>query len=435
MSRSKPNKNPPRLAALQNRDFLLIWWGYLLSNTGSQMQFIAVNWHIFDLLQGETYWLTIFGRELELNASALGLGSVGLVRVIPIILFALLGGLLADTRERRKILIWVQIVAGILAAILAFLTLTDQITIPLIYLLTAAGAATTAVEQPARQSIVPNLVPREHLSNAVSLTTLMGYFSTVVGPALAGLLVASFGVGTVYAINAISFGTVLISLLFMHHRGKPATAVNKVSWEMLAEGLRFTFNTRIIRSTMILDFFATFFASTRSMLPIVASDILRAGVQGYGVLATAQSVGSIVAGLILSFRKDIHRQGIVLLVSVAIYGLATMLFGISTLFILSYILFALTGAGDTVSTVIRGTLRQMLTPDHLRGRMVSVNMVFFMGGPQLGELEAGLVAAIWGAPVAIVTGGLATVLMTGWIAWRYPSLRNYTKDTMLAAAD
>jgi MFS family permease len=125
-------------------------------------------------------------------------------------------------------------------------------------------------------------------------------------------------------------------------------------------------------------------------------------------------------------RKDIHRQGIVLIVCVAIYGLATALFGVSTLFVLAFVLLALTGAADTVSTVIRATLRQLLTPDHLRGRMTSVNMMFFMGGPQLGELEAGLVAALWGAPFSILSGGVATVLLTAWVAWKYPQLRRYT---------
>ena len=149
------------------------------------------------------------------------------------------------------------------------------------------------------------------------------------------------------------------------------------------------------------------------------------GVQGYGLLSTAQSVGAIVAGAITSYRGEIKRQGHVLLVSVAIYGVATLFFGLAANFYLSYFLFALTGAADTVSTVIRGTIRQVLTPDHLRGRMTGVNMIFFMGGPQLGEMEAGLVASAFGVPFAIVSGGLATVLLTGWVAWRYPKLRAY----------
>jgi MFS family permease len=155
-------------------------------------------------------------------------------------------------------------------------------------------------------------------------------------------------------------------------------------------------------------------------------------VQGYGLLATAQPIGAVLAGSILALRREIQRQGMVLLISVVIYGLATAFFGLSTVFALSFLLFGLTGAADTVSTVIRATLRQVMTPDHLRGRMTGVNMIFFMGGPQLGELEAGLVAAVFGAPFAIVTGGLATVLLTGWVAWKYPRLRTYTNAAAAA---
>ncbi len=418
----------PRLAAFQYRDFRLLWSGRLFSNIGSQMQFIAINWHIFALLRHQTYTISLLGREFELGAEALGLGTVGLVRVIPIILFALLGGILADTRDRRKLLIGVQSAAALFSAILAVLTLTGHITIPLIYLLTAAGAAVSAFEEPARQSLTPSLVPRRHFANAVSLDTLLWYLSSVMGPALAGVLVGAFDVGIVYVIDALSFGTVIVSLLLMEYRGQ-ANKQNGfgkgLGWSALVEGLRFTYGQRLIWSTMLLDFWATFFASARTMLPIVAGDVLKVGVQGYGLLATAQPMGAIIAGGILALRKEMKRQGVILLVSVVVYGVATAVFGLSTIFSLSYILFALTGAGDTVSTVIRGTIRQIMTPDRLRGRMVSVNMIFFMGGPQLGELEAGLVAAAISAPFAIVTGGIATVLITGWIAWKYPGLRRY----------
>ena len=419
----------PRLVALQHRDFRLLWTGRLLSTMGSQMQQIAISWHVFELLRGQTYELVVFGRTLELNASAIGLGSLGLARVIPIIIFALLGGLLADARDRRTLLIWVQTAAALFSATLALLTFTDHITIPMIYLLSAALAAASAFDEPARQSIVPNLVPREHLANAVTLNTVLWQIATIVGPGLAGLLVGQFDVGLVYALDAISFGAVIVSLLLMEYRGQAATQIGQgLGWAALVEGVRFTLKTRLIRSTMLLDFWATFFASARTMLPIVATDVLKLGVEGYGFLATAQPVGALIAGAIVALRRDIRRQGVVLLISVGVYGVATALFGLSTSFALSYILFGLTGAGDTVSTVIRGTLRQLLTPDHLRGRMTSVNMVFFMGGPQLGELEAGLVASLFGAPVAIFTGGVATVLLTALIAWRYPRLRNYTSD-------
>jgi MFS family permease len=420
------NDPSPRLAALQYRDFRLLWSGRLLSTIGAQMQLIAVNWHIFDILRHQTYTVSLLGKEFELGAEALGLGTLGLVRIVPIALFALMGGVLADTRDRRRLLIWVQSAAALVAIILTILTIFDSITVPLIYLLTAAGSAAAAFDEPSRQSIVPSLVSAEHLANAVSLNTLLWQLASIMGPALAGVLVGVADVSLVYAINAISFGAVILSLLLMEYRGKAATTTTGLGWQALVDGVRFTYRSRLIWSTMLLDFFATFFSAARSMLPIVATDVLGTGAAGYGILATAQPVGAVIAGGVIALSKEMRRQGVVLLTSVAMYGVATALFGLSTLFGLSYFLYALTGAGDLVSTVIRGTLRQLITPDHLRGRMTSVNMIFFMGGPQLGELEAGLVAAAFGAPVAIFTGGIATVLLTGLIAWKYPRLRRYS---------
>jgi MFS family permease len=274
-------------------------------------------------------------------------------------------------------------------------------------------------------------VPREHLANALSLNTIMFQVAAVVGPALGGIVIGQLGVAWAYALNAASFLVVIAALLMMKGvgggRSEAGGRVEKTEFSLHAalEGLRFVFRAPLIRSSMLLDFFATFFASARTMLPVVANELLHSGVSGFAILSTAQSVGAVIAGVILSLGKDIRRQGVVLLISVGIYGLATALFGFSAEFLLSYLLLAATGAGDTVSTVIRSTLRQLITPDHLRGRMTGVNMIFFNGGPQLGELEAGLVAALWGVTVSIVSGGVATVLLTLLIAWQYPSLRNY----------
>ena len=413
-----------RLVALTNRDFRLFWAGQLISNIGSEMQLIAINWHVFTLLRDQSLVISLFGRDIALGAEALGLGGVGLVRIIPIAIFALAGGMLADVRDRRTMIIYTQSVAAFLAVVLAAITLAGRESLFFIYLLTALTSATQAFENPAKQSLIPNLVPREHLTNALSLNTLVWHISTIIGPAIAGVMVAQFDIGLVYGVNALSFFALIIAAVFMRYRGG-AASVEGLGWEAFVEGLRFTFSTRLIRSTMFLDFFATLFSSARTMLPLVADQVLGVGPAGYGILSTAQSVGALLAGVVLSLRNEIKQQGRVLLISVAVYGVATALFGISKIFALSYFLFALTGAGDTVSTVIRHTLRQMITPDRLRGRMTGVNMIFFMGGPQLGELEAGLVAAVFGVPFAIFTGGLATVLLTGWIAWQYPRLRNY----------
>ncbi len=422
--------SPGRFVALRHRDYRLIWVGNFVSIIGTQMQFVAINWHIYKLLEGTQLTVDLFGREIALNSEALGLGGVGLARIVPILFFALLGGTLADIVNRRKLLIFTNSAAAGFAVLLAALSFAQRDTVWAIYLLTAAGAATTAFSSPAFQSIVPNLVPREDLTNAISLNSLVRQMATIIGPALAGVLLAATNVGWVYAVNAASFVAIVTALVLIRYRAGPAAKDTGLGWSAIVEGWRFVRGTRIIWGSMLLDFFATLFSSARTLLPLVADQVLGMGAQGYGLLATADAVGSLTAGMVISLRKDIYRQGVVLLGSVAIYGVATALFGLSTNFALSYLFFAVVGASDTISTIIRQTLRQVMTPDRLRGRMTGINQVFFMGGPQLGEMEAGAVAAIFGVPFAIVSGGLATVAMTGYIAWRYPRLRRYTSVTM-----
>lgn len=413
-----------RLAAFGYRDFRFLWIGETVSTTGSQMQHFAINWHVFELLRGQSVVVNLLGNEITLGSEAFGLGLLGLARFVPIVIFALLGGLLADALDRRLLMLWTRVFSAVVALALTALTLAGNINVGTIYLLAALSAAAVALDFPAQQSIVANLVAPRHLSNAISLNMLIIQLAKIFGPAMAGLLVAQFNVGLVYGINTISFFAAIVAIGLIRHRGQVLTGAG-IGVRALIDGIRFSISTRIVMGTMLLDFFATLFASARTMLPIVADQILGVGAVGYGILATAQPIGALLAGLFLSLRDEMKKQGVVLLASVAIYGLATAIFGISLSFLLSYVMFALTGAGDTVSAVIRGTIRQLMTPDELRGRMVSVNMLFFMGGPQLGELEAGLVAAAFGAPFAIFTGGLVTVLLTAWVAWRYPSIRRY----------
>ncbi|MCY3865029.1 MAG: MFS transporter [Chloroflexi bacterium] len=419
---------PPfsRMAAFRYRDFRFLWFGGMASTAAMQMQLFAINWHVFELLRGGSFSVNVLGNAIEMGAEALGLGMLGLARVIPVLLFALAGGLLADRYDRRRVMIAMRLLAAIVALTLTALTLAGQISVGMIYLLTALGAAAIALDFPARQSIEANLVAARHLSNAISLNMLVTKIATIAAPALGGLLLAQFNIGLVYGISAAAFLSAALSITGIRYRGAIVKGA-RISWRTLALGIRFTFRKRIIMGTMLLDFFATLLASSRTMLPIVAGEVLGLGAVGYGMLATAQPVGGLLGGLFLSLRGELKRQGIIFLTSVAVYGLATAAFGISTSFILSYIVFALTGAGDIVSSVIRGTIRQLMTPDKLRGRMVSVNMMFFMTGPQLGEARAGLVASIVGAPLAIFSGGLAAALLALWVAWRFPSIRRYNK--------
>jgi MFS family permease len=202
-----------------------------------------------------------------------------------------------------------------------------------------------------------------------------------------------------------------------------------VSLHAALEGLRFVFRSPLIRSTMLLDFFATFFSSATALLPIFAQDILKVGAEGYGWLYAAPAVGAVAtSAAMVPLADKISRRGPTLLWAVAGYGLATVVFGISRSFWLTFACLALTGATDTVSMIIRNIVRQLETPDRLRGRMTGVNMVFFMGGPQLGELEAGAVASWLGAPFSVISGGIGCLIATAWVAASTPGLRRYRRE-------
>jgi MFS family permease len=399
--------------ALQHRNFRLIWTGQLVSMAGSMMQSAAILWHVSLLV--------------EPARRGLALGLVGLVRIVPIVAFSLVAGVIADAHDRRRLMLITQSGMALSAAILAWVAFAGVQQVWPIYALAAAGAAFGAFDNPARQALIPTLVPVAHLPNAISLNAIMFQTASVVGPALGGVLIGTLGVGWAYACNAVSFLFVIGAVLAMRGvSGHAEGATREISLAAGIEGLRYVFQTPLIRSTMLLDFFATFFASATALLPIFAQDILQVGAQGYGLLSAAPSVGAILTSLVMVHVIDrIERRGPVLLWSIVVYGLATVVFGVSRSFLLTFLCLAMTGAADTVSMVIRNLVRQLTTPDHMRGRMTSVNMIFFMGGPQLGELEAGLVAQAWGAVASVVSGGLGCLAATAWVAARTPQLRQY----------
>ena len=417
-----PARNSP-FKALQHRNFRLIWIGQLVSMAGSMMQSAAILWHVSVLVEP--------GRR------GLALGLVGLVRVVPIVVFSLIAGVVADAHDRRRLMLVTQTGMAVSAALLSWVAFAGVRAVWPIYALAAVGAAFGTFDNPARQALIPTLVPVEDLPNAISLNAIMFQTASVVGPAAGGVLIGGLGIGWAYAFNAVSFLCVIAAVLLMRDvSGNPEGSAGRISLAAAIEGLRFVFKTPLIRSTMLLDFFATFFASATALLPIFAQDILHVGARGYGVLSAAPSVGAILASLAMVRLVDrIERRGSVLLWAIAFYGLATVVFGFSRLFVLSFVCLAITGAADTVSMVIRNLVRQLVTPDHIRGRMTSVNMIFFMGGPQLGELEAGLVASAWGPVVSVATGGLGCLLVTALVAARTPQLRDYRASVHLTPAD
>jgi MFS family permease len=396
--------------ALKNRNFFLLWSGLLISIAGSQMQLAAIHWHI---------------RELTGVPDPLALGGIGLARILPVIVFSLFGGAFADTYNRRTIIFITQSAMALTAAALAWLTFTGTVQIWHIYALTAIQAAAVAFDGPARQAIVPNLVPPKDLPSAFSLNNIAFNAGAVIGPVLSGAVIASLGQGYTYFFNAVSFLAVILALVAIGDIPQDLKKASGVSLNAMTDGVRFIFSRKIILSTMIMDFFATFFASANTMMPIVARDILHVGEVGYGFLISAQAMGSVTAGVVISQMSNIRRQGPIFLSAVMVFGLATVAFGLSDTFLMAMLTLICVGAADTVSTIIRNTIRQLQTPDHIRGRMTSINQIFFQGGPQLGEVEAGVVAAAFGVPFAIISGGIGTIIAAILIMTKWPQLRTY----------
>jgi MFS family permease len=330
---------------------------------------------------------------------------------------------------------------AILSALLGVLTWLRLDSLGVVYVIVALLAATSTFDLPARQSLVPNLVPREDLTNAFSLTSIAFQVGSIAGPALGGIVLARLGVAYAYWINALTYLAVLVALVRMGDvpqkpmREAGRAAGPRAFFHDAFEGLRFVRSQPIIFSTMLLDFFATFFSSATALLPIFARQILGVGAIGYGWLVAAPAVGAASAALVVTWRRHIPSQGRVLLLAVTGFGLATVVFGLSRAFWLTFAALAVTGVTDGVSMIIRNTIRQLRTPDHLRGRMTSVNQMFFMGGPQLGELEAGTVAQLWGAPLSVVSGGIGCLLAVLWVRLRFPQLSAYRgTEPILAGA-
>ncbi len=413
---------PAALSPLRYYNYRLLFSGLLVSILGSMMRNAVVLWHV-----------TLLVAEKD---RALALGAVGLVRIVPIVVFSMFAGIVADRYDRRRVLMLVNGVLGLFSITLAVLTLSGSVNLIALYVISAAMSGIGTFDNPARQSLFPVLLPDKELPRAISLNMILFQIASVGGPALGGLLIARAGVGWAYVFDAVSFVALFLALLFMRDvPQRPSEQRAEFSLGAIRDGFRFVFGTPMIRSSMLLDFFATFFASAMALLPLYAQDVLKVGADGYGVLSAAPAVGSLIASVaMVPLIERIEHRGRVLIGAVLVYGLSTIAFGVSTWFWLTYLCLAFTGAADTVSAVLRNVIRQLGTPNELRGRMTSVNMIFFLGGPQLGELEAGLVANSFGPMISVLTGGIGCVIATLWVAASTPALLNYRRSTATVLA-
>jgi MFS family permease len=380
----------------------------MISGIGSQFTTVAMAWQIY-----------------ELTNSALQIGLLGLVRAVPQMILLLFAGLLADAINRRKLMLFTQAGLFCVSTTLALLTFAGNASPHMLYVATTFLAFFTALEQPSRQSMIPNLVPREHLAQALALQGTQRYVPVIAGPSIAGVVLALFGPAVCYAVDALSWLAMLSALALLRTRISEGGGWKTISLSSLREGLGFVWGHGVIFPLMLLDFGATLFGNVRSLFPIYARDILFVGPKGLGLLYSSRAVGSLCAAAMVSVTVPARRAGTWILIGVGLYGVATVVFAYSQVFWISVLMLALCGAGDTISSILRSTINQMSTPDELRGRMSSINSIFTSSGPQLGQFESGLVAAWLGAQLSALTGGLASLAIVALVAIGFPQVRRF----------
>ncbi|MBU6398722.1 MAG: MFS transporter [Verrucomicrobia bacterium] len=396
-----------RYAVLRNRNFMLYLVGRFIAALGQQMLTVAVGWELY-----------------ERTHSALALGLVGLVQMIPMIVLILPAGHLADTRDRKRIIVLMVGTIALASLGLAVVSLLGLHVGWTYFCLFLAGIARTFL-WPASSAFLPQLVPRRQFSRAVTWNSGGFHLSSVAGPACGGALIAlTHHAATVYVINtgATVVCLVLIWLVRAPHR---AVAPEAMTLANLIAGFRFVYATKIVFGAITLDLFAVLLGGATALLPVYAKDILGVGPSGLGLLQAALPAGSLISALVLAHRPPLEKAGRALLWAVIGFGVATVAFGYSTSFWVSFAMLFVCGATDNVSIVVRHTLVQLLTPDEKRGRVSAVNSLFIGTSNELGGFESGLVAH-WFTPVfSVVSGGIGTIVVVIAVALIWPELRRY----------
>lgn len=403
-----PDRHDP-YAALRIRDFRLFVFGAFIANLGIQMQLTALRWEIY-----------------ERTGEALNLGLVGLAEYLPILILVIPAGHLADRLDRRRILFFSYLAMGCCSLGLAYVSYTHAEIIWVYVLLIVIGCA-RAFAHPARAALVPMLVPREQFSNAVTWSTSSYHLACIMGPAAGGFLVAAFGGAMrVFLIDAIAAMSFCILLLMIRCQ-MPVRVLQSMSLKSLAAGFTFVYRTRMVLGAITLDMFAVLLGGAVALLPIYAKDILKVGPTGLGLLQSAPAFGALCMAIILAHRPPLKKAGTALFLSVAGFGIATIIFGLSRNFMLSLLMLFLTGFLDNISVVIRHTLVQLSTPDELRGRVSAINFLFIGASNELGGFESGVVAHWFGATISVVSGGVGTLLVVALTAILFPQLRRYRR--------
>jgi MFS family permease len=389
----------------EHREFRLLWFGQVVSGMGNQVTRIALPFQVY-----------------VLTGSTLAIGALVLAQLIPILVFSLGAGSLADAVDRRKVLIVTQVGMGLTSLALVVLALMPAPPLAAIFAVAFIAAGLSSVDGPTRSAAIPRLVSPAHLPAAIALNQLNFQAASVVGPAVGGLLLATVGLAGAYGADVITFAASLGALLVI----RPLPPVGQVSRPGIAairEGLRYAADRRVILSTFAIDLVAMIFGMPTALFPVLALDVFRTGPIGVGLMAAAPGVGAFLGALLSGWVSRVQRTGRAVAVAVIVWGLAIAAFGLATFsFPLALGFLAIAGAADVLSAVFRSTIIQLEAPDELRGRVMSIHMLVVTSGPRMGDLEATGVAALFGAQLSVVSGGLLCLVGVAAVARMFPEL-------------
>jgi MFS family permease len=378
-----------------SREFRLLWLGEMVSHTGRHITVVALPFQVW-----------------ELTHSPLAIGIIGLVQVVPLIGFSLIGGAIADAMDRRRLLIWTQLGLAATSLLLVGGAIAGNPPLWFVYLAAGLVAALSAIESPARSAAIPNLVARKDLASAIALNQVLFQVSDIVGPAVGGLILAQLNLAWAYGIDAASFLVAIGAILAM--RPMPPTREEGATrgFAAIREGFAYLKGRRILVSTFVIDLNAMVFGMPRAVFAPLALDVLRVGPQGLGLLYAAPAAGALVGALLTGWVRHVRHQGRAVMWAVILWGAAIVAFGLSVTraFWLGLGFLAVAGAADVISAIFRSTILQGTVPDSLRGRLSAIHIMVVTGGPRLGDLEAGVVAQLVTPVFSVISGGAATVI-------------------------
>jgi MFS family permease len=398
-------------ASLLIRDYRLIFIAILCVSTSMHMRNVASLYQVY-----------------QISGSAVQLGLTGFFQALPFVCFGLFGGVLADTFNRKKLILFTQLFNLIPGAALGILTAAGTVQVWHVNVLNLLTASLQVLGSPARQAIVPGLVPMSHMLNAVTLTTLLMQSTQLIAPVLAGFLIDLAGLDVAYFADAFLLVPAISSVLLIHGSGQPQGARREIRLRSLIEGFEFLWHTRIILSLFLLDFFAVLVGFYRPILPIFASDVFKVGAGGLGALYAAPAIGALIGSGLLLTIGDVARKGALSVAGTLLFGLSLGFLGLSQWFWMGLLALGFLGFSDAISVVIRRTIVQILAPDDMRGRAASFLTVFAQTTNALGAVIAGAAAAWLGAPNALLLGCVLCTLTVAAVCWAIPQLWTYRAD-------